>query len=302
MATPVKFGSEALAATVADAGTEALAEGSKEGTEAEASEAAEETPAPDASAGTQTDTGDEGASGASEAKESTKEGASEGTEVEDEDFFGVTISGTAEQRDAIKDVLKKQNDFIGKLLREKTEEEGSKADAEEAPAPEEITDEAILQVLGLDPDDPFDEKTAKVTLPLVRKQLAQDQLLSQLIETQELQEIDRTWRSGLSAMEKEFGALPKEVTHDRVMELAADEGITSPLDAYWRIVGPARASLSAVMQRESDEERTARKKAATTTRPTSTEAEGEPSLKSKNTKDATKEAASALLTKLGFTD
>jgi hypothetical protein len=219
------------------------------------------------------------------------------------EYFGYKLPPdlTPEQRVELYDELRKRDDTIGKLMREKEAPPEGTPPVEE-PAPEEpVTDEDILQILGLDPENPFDEQTAKAVVPLVRRQLEQENTIAQLIQMQELENIDRTWRSTLSSLEKEFGALPAEVTHDRVMEFAAENGIGSPVDAFWRISGPGRQAVESVMEARAAELRAA-KQATTSTRPNGAGGDGEAPLESKTAKGATKEAATRILRELGIGD
>lgn len=278
----------------------ALTETPTEGTELEGSETSEgqETVTPDASAGEQPETDPETTETPSEAPE--------GTDDLPDSYFGFDLSGfDAEQRASIIGELKKRDDHIGKLLREREPEDpaAKPVETEQPPAPEELTDEAILQAMNLDPENPLDEVAAKVALPLVRRQLEQDRQLSQLMETIELQELDRTWRTALSSMEKEFGALPPEVTHDAVMEYAAENGIQNPMDAYWRIAGPGRAALSDAMAAASkarEQALAAKKKAAATTPPGSSQAPETVTLEEKTVKAATATAVRQAMSKLGL--
>lgn len=275
---------EAVAGTPAGDGTEAA--------EAATEAAVVEGATPVASTGDGTNVAPEDAGTTTEAPKGTVEALSE--------YFGLDLSGIpVEQSSSIVEELKKRDDFIGKLLRKESDSEATPANDEDE-TPPELTDEDILRALGLDPvNNPFDEQVAKVTVPLVRKQVAQDAALAQLIENQELLEIDRTWRAALSGMEKEFGALPKEIDADSVMEFAAKENIANPMDAYWRIVGPGRALLSAAMKGVTEKEATAAKKQAATTRPNSSSADNEAALESKTVKGATREAAERVLKQLG---
>ncbi len=267
-------------------------EDGSEGT-AEAEAQAPETPSSEASS--------EGQSASDETPEvPTPTEALEGTE--ETEYFGYVLPPdlTPEQRSELLAELKKRDDHIGKLLRGKDPEAPAPvAEAEEPPA--ELTDEEILQALGLDPNHPFMEETAKAVLPMARKQIQQDQMLSQLLEMQELAEIDRTWRSSLSGLEKEFGSLPQNVDHDAVMEYAAENGLTSPIDAYWRIAGPGRQAVEALAA-ERVKKLNEAKAASSGTRPGSARADEEAPLESKTTKGATREAATRLLRELGLGD
>lgn len=208
---------------------------------------------------------------------------------------------TPEQRADILGQLTKRDDIIGKLLREREPAAPSASETPPPPPAEELSDEAILKQLGLDPENsPLDEVAAKVAVPLVRRQVQQDQALASLIELSELHELDRTWRDGLSGMEKEFGALPKELDHDRVMEFAAENGISNPMDAYWRVVGPARQVLTSATKAVRDKALADAKRGSTATRPGTGAAEGDAPIESKTAKGATGEVARRLLAELGL--
>jgi hypothetical protein len=229
-----------------------------------------------------------------------KSEALEGTDVPD-DYFGYKFPPdlTPEQRSEIFAELKKRDDTIGKLLRGK--EKGEETPPPPPPEPEPVSDEEILQALGLDPNDPFQETAAKAVIPLVRKQLEQENVLSQLIEMQELNEIDRSWRTSLSGLEREFGALPAEVTHDDVMEYAAEHNIGDPLSAYWQIVGPGRVAVESATTERMAKLRAA-KAASATTRPGGSSVSEESPVEGKTTRAATREAASRILRELGLGD
>lgn len=279
--------------TVADLRRETASAASEAVTATEGTAKAEAPVAPtDASTVDGTTVATEDAVVETEAPKGTVEALSE--------YFGLDLSGIpVEQSSSIVEELKKRDDFIGKLLRKESDSEANTETPDEEKPPE-LTDEDILKALGLDPENnPFDEQVARVTVPLVRKQVAQDAALAALIENQELMEIDKTWRSALSAMEKEFGSLPKEIDADSVMEFAAKENIANPMDAYWRIVGPGRALLSAAMKGVTEKELTDAKKQSATTRPNSSSAENEAPLESKTVKGATREAAERVLKQLG---
>jgi hypothetical protein len=282
-----------------DAIAEAVAGTESEGTEVtEATE--EETAAPpDAEAeGVPQGHADDGEEAGSEAPD-------EGTDDTPTEYFGLDLSGLEpELRASIVEELRKRDDYIGRLLREKstseltTEQEEVLGEAEE-----EISDEEILKLLGLDPENnPWDEQTAKIAVPLFRRQLEQERSIAALIEMQELAEIDRTWRSTLSALEKEFGPLPKEITHDMVMEFAAEEGIASPLDAYWRIMGPARTILSKAVDEAKTKKAAAKPKPQkpVMARPSAEQAAEEDIPLGGEVRDATRKVAKDLLAKLGL--
>ena len=272
-----------VAAAAADA-----VEGETEGTaEAEAPES-------------KSDASSDGSRTTESSEDSTSTEASDGTVDGPSEYFGYKLPPdlTPEQRGEFISELKKRDDTIGKLLRGKDANEPAVVQ-EQQTTPEPMTDAEILQAFGLDPENPFDEQTAKAIVPLVRKQIEQDNVLAHLIEIQELNDIDRTWRGTLAAMEQEFGVLPTEVTHDSVMEFAADNNIQSPVDAYWRIVGPGRQIVEGLVSQRKLV-KNADKASASSTRPGGAIADGDAPLESKTTKGATKEAATRILRDLGL--
>jgi hypothetical protein len=125
-------------------------------------------------------------------------------------------------------------------------------------------------------------------------------MLSQLIEMQELNEIDRSWRGTLGDLEKEFGVLPTELDHEAVMEYAANNGINSPVAAYWQIMGPGRAALAEATKGDRAKKLTDAKRASASTRPAPALADDDAPLESKTTKGATREAAQRIMRELGL--
>lgn len=261
--------------------------------------AGDETPTPDASQGGQSEgTTDE---------DGTEAEAQEGTAVELPDqYFGLDLSGVEpEQRQAILAELRKRDDYIGKLLRDPEPDQATGADegTEDVEPPAEISDEELLQMLGLNTEDNlYAEEVAKVALPLARQQLAQQQALAMLIEQKELADLDTSWRSSLEGLEREFGALPPGINHERVMEFAAENSIGHPEDAYWRIMGPGRTAVSRSLEQEAAKRQklNAAKRGASTTRARATNADDDTPLQAKTTSAATKEAARKLFAQLGY--
>lgn len=280
---------EAVAAAMGQT-DEPPAEGTApEGAEAEAGQSSPETP--DAAV-----TSEEGGAAGSES-EAQAEASAEGTDEPPTSYFGEDLSAfTADQRREVIAMLEKRDDFIGKHLQAKAEGEG------ETPSPpaeaEPVTDEAILQAFGLDPEDPYDEKAIKVALPLFRKLDEQDGQLAAIAQRLELQDIEREWTTTLDSLARDNGALP--VDNLAVMEYAAANGIASPTDAYWRIAGPARRQVAEAMKAvEARTTQEAAKRAAATVRP-GTAATDEQMDLPEDTKSATQKAAAAVAAKLGL--
>lgn len=180
-----------------------------------------------------------------ETTETTDEAASEALEGTDApaEYYGVDLSGlSTEERAAIVAGFQERDKFIQTLLRNKAEQpEDTK---EETPDEDVLTDDDLLKALGLDdPDDPFAENTAKVAVPLAKLVLSLQEEVTGLKQRSDVDQTDRYWNSSLTELEGQFGKLP--VSHDEVLKLAAEAGVAEPVDAYWRIMGPARQQVMA---------------------------------------------------------
>lgn len=210
-------------------------------------------------------------------------------------YFGEDLSGfDASQRAEIISMLEKRDDFIGKLLREKAEAPGDEPVVEAQPAPEPVTDEQLLAQLGLDVENnPFDESTAKVALPLMRALQQQQDLVTALVEQQELQALETQWTTALDTLEGEYGELP--IDRVAVLEYAAERGIQDPAAAYWTIAGPAKKQLIDAVRSQQ-----ARPKPPATTRPKGTGQQTSAPLEAKTVKDAVAEAARRVAAEKGF--
>lgn len=216
--------SEGAAVSVAEAGRE---------------ETPEETPG---ATGAQTEVEPTAAEGQTEAPE--------GTVAVPDRYFEVDLSGLPEEeRATIVEALKARDDEIGTLLRGQakgdTETAAAAAGETETP-PEPMTDDAILTALELDPENPFDEKAAKVALPLVRGLQAVQAQVAALVERDELAELREVWDTSLDKLETEHGELP--IDRLSLLEFAASNGINDPATAFWRVFGPANRQVDAAVK------------------------------------------------------
>jgi hypothetical protein len=253
--------------------------------EAEATET-DEVDTPDAQ-GDEEAADDEGSEGTEEPETADNESDGTGEDVPDE-YFGVDLSGlSAEERASIIAGFQERDKFIQQLLRNQAEPE---AKADEGTSDDEpATDDDLLKALGLDdPDDPYAENTAKVALPLAKMVLQLQETVEGLQQQTTVQATERYWTDSLNELESKFGALP--VSRDELFKLAADAGVAEPVDAYWRVMGPARQQVLAEVQKRRDAE-TARLKKGTkgTVRPKDTASATEAPIKAKDVKDAMKQ-------------
>lgn len=216
-------------------------------------------------------------------------------------YYGVDLPGTAEERKAVIDALSGRDQHIQKLLRDKAEEAkaGEAAPAAEpvAPAapqaPAEVTDEDILRDLGLNPEnEDMEDPKVQAIVGLARFALDLKEEVGSVKQSAAVRETEALWENQLDALEKQYGSLPEGITRDDVLAHAAKAGIAEPVDAYWRIMGPARAEVLAAVKARRDAAETALKRGSSS--PVKTRgSEGETAdapLEAKNTKDAVKEA------------
>lgn len=235
--------------------------------------------------------------------ETEPEASGEGTDDVPTVYMGQDLSDLpAEARQGIIDGFKERDNLINKLLREKAEAATSQPEPEQETQPEptpQLTDAELLAQLKLDPEnDPFDEHTAKVALPLAKAVMEMRQQLSELQNNSVLQETDSYWRSSLKTLEESFGELP--VAHEEVMQFAAANDVGDPQDAYWRIMGPARQQLAeAAAARRAEAVREA-KKAATTQRPKTAPKTTPARIEGAEVSDVLGEAAKAAAEELGL--
>ena len=180
-----------------------------------------------------------------------------GTEELPEEYFGVSRSGLDDESwKAVIGGFADRDAHIQTLLRERAAAavEPVAAAAPVEPTPTGVSDADILVALGLDPEnDMDDERTAKVAVPLARMVL---DLKSQVEDVQEhgaAVEAETFWRTSLKSMEEAYGPLPRDISHEDVMRASATGGIGDPVDAYWRVMGPARSSILADVNRRKNE-------------------------------------------------
>lgn len=232
----------------------------------------------------------------------------EGTAAAPDRYFEVDLSGLPEEeRVKVIDALKARDDEIGTLLRgraEGSETDGASGDEGEQAAPEPMTDDAILQALGLDPENnPFDENTAKVALPLVRGLQQVQGQLAELTEQRELEALDKQWNTSLDKLETEHGELP--IDRLSLLEFAAAQGISDPATAFWRVFGPANrqveAAVKAAQERVTAASGTTKtKKASTGKRPAGSTATEEVPAEGATLRETVSDAAKKVLTDLGL--
>lgn len=271
--------------------------------QAEAASAEEQAPEPEAPAAAEPTPAPEG----EQAPEPTAETVVPATEaptgtVAEEDvpttYYGHELPGTAEERKSIIEALSGRDKHIQQLLRDKAEQAKAEAEAPAAPAapaapepPAEVTDEAILSELGINPEhEDMSDPRIQAIVGLARFSLDLKTEVGALSQGVAVRETEALWNTQLDALEGQYGALPPDITRDDVLEHAAKAGIAEPVDAYWRIMGPARAEVLTAVQARRDAAETALKRGSSSPVKPRSEAELAPApLEATNTKDAVKE-------------
>ena len=193
-----------------------------------------------------------------EGAEGAEGGTSEGLEATEEDtpteYFGTDLSGLpAKERADIIAGFKDRDRHIQQLLRKQAEEAkatGEKSEAKTDSAGSggegEVTGADILSALGLDParaEDPDDD--TKAIIGLGRFALDLQSQVKGVVETSSVRETKQLWETTLASMEESYGKLPDDITRMDIYKLAVENGIADPVDAYWRIMGPARHDIMA---------------------------------------------------------
>jgi len=186
----------------------------------------------------------------SEDSDAAAEGQTPTAEDAPDSYWGTDLTGIpAEKRAEIVAHFEKQDSTIRKLQdRLATPLEAAPPATEETP---EVTDEELLQVLGLDPDLQGPERGALVLM--ARNQLALEERVEQLTTVESGRAVENSWSKQLDELEASYGAIPG----DRAQQLryAAEEGIVSPADLYFKLSAPVKKEvegLASAARREAE--------------------------------------------------
>jgi hypothetical protein len=222
------------------------------------------------------------------------------------EYMGVDLSGLpAETRQEIIGRFTGKDRYIDTLHERMAERR--KADGEapaeqpiEEPAP--VSDEDLVRAFGLDPEDPMFEATKDTMLPMMRRIVDMSTTVEQVAQRQLLADTVEQWNADIDSLADEFGALPEDVSHDDVLDFAVRNSITSPAEAYIRVVGSARQEVqtaAAEAKKAAQEVLTAKKREATTTRPRTTADVADKPRKGLKVRDAVAQAAREAESELG---
>lgn len=162
-----------------------------------------------------------------------------------DEFWGTDLEGIpAEQRQSILDKLQSQEGYIHQLQ--------AKLAAQPAPepqapvAPEEVTDEALLQVLGFDPEDYETQTLAPKILPLARTVLDLEEKVDAITNAATQQSVATAWNGAIDELEGTYGKLPG--TREQVLKEAIDRGVASPYELYFQLHAPAKREVDSLVR------------------------------------------------------
>jgi hypothetical protein len=158
-------------------------------------------------------------------------------------YWGTDLTGIpVERKAAIIRHLSQQDGTIRKL-QAKLAEPMEPAPVDDTP-PEEVTDEQLLTVLGLDPEDFMDEKARGAMVALARNQLALEDQVTQLTAGEQTRAAQTAWNAQLDELESTYGKLPG--TREEVLRYAIREGAVTPADLYFKLTAPVKREVESV--------------------------------------------------------
>jgi hypothetical protein len=155
-------------------------------------------------------------------------------------YWGTDLTGLpAEKAVELIDHFEQQDSTIQKLQTQlaKPQPEPPKPREEET----EPTDEDLLRAIDLDPEDFATEGMKPVVLPLLRTMLAMEDRLDALDSSFQVNETKTAWNGALDELEGQYGKLPGDRLG--VLKYAAENGIASPFEAYFKLAGPVKREV-----------------------------------------------------------
>ena len=221
-------------------------------------------------------------------------------------YFGVDLSGLpADQRAEIISGWTERDRRLNTLQREKAELTATKpaepAPAPAAPEPEPeypASDADLAEALGLDLEDPDDEKAARTAIPLARTILELKAQVDGIASQNQAASAAQQFTASLSGLEKEYGELPVE-QRATFIETAVSKGLDAEA-AYWAAVGPTRLAIMQDVTKRLADLQAGRKAESTTPRPSGSVPVEQVGLEAKDTKSAVAEAAALAAKELGI--
>jgi len=186
--------------------------------------------------------GDEATPGTGEAPDETEVPEAQAQELPDE-YWGVPLDGIPDEaKQAIIDHFAQQDSTIQKLQARLATEPVAPTPTNDTPADaEEVTDEALLQALGFDPEDWETQQLAPRILPLARTVIDLEDKVEALVQKDTVNTVRTQWNGQLDELESVQGKLP--FTREQVLRYAIEENIASPFEVYFRLSAPVKREV-----------------------------------------------------------
>jgi hypothetical protein len=208
-------------------------------------------------------------------------------------YWGTDLTGIPAEKRAELIAHFEQQDSTIKKLQGKVSALSQPDDSAPAPVtpdePVEVTDEVLLRAAGLDPEAFETQQAAPMLLPVLRRTLALEDKVDEVLAKTQSNETERAWNSSLDELEGTFGKLGFD--RNDVLRYAIAEKIGSPHEAYFKLSAPIKREIdqaAAIARREA-----LKKEAAGGVKPRGNAA-GEPAIpKGTSLRDAVKQAAKA---------
>jgi hypothetical protein len=165
-----------------------------------------------------------------------------------EEVWGLDLTGIpAEKRAEIIKHIEGQEGYVHKLQEQLA---SVPAPAAAETQDEEVSDEAILDALGIDPEV-TDPATVRTLLTLGRTQLELESQLEKVATVQAGQQAETQWNRELDNLEATYGKMPglkdasAQESRAAQLRLAMSEGIASPYELYFKLTAPVKREAGA---------------------------------------------------------
>jgi hypothetical protein len=173
------------------------------------------------------------------------EAVDDGTADTPEVYWGTDLTGIpAEKRAELIAHFEQQDSTIKKLqgrISALSQPDESASPPETPEEPEEVSDEALLRAAGLDPEAFETQQAAPMVLPLLRRTLALEDKVDEVLTKSQYNETERAWNSALDELETSYGKLGFDRAD--VLKYAVAEKVASPYEAYFKLSAPIKREI-----------------------------------------------------------
>jgi hypothetical protein len=167
------------------------------------------------------------------------------------EYFGIDLSDLpSEKRLEVINRFKEQDRYVQSVQQKAAElEKRAQNPPQEAPVEEEtpLTDDDIMAAFGVSPDDPMYEVKKEMILPTAKEVFTLKSEMQSFMEDQRVAQFEQYWNTTLDQLEQDHGKLP--ITREELLQLAVDNNIYDPMDAYARVHLSGRKTLQNEVER-----------------------------------------------------